>query len=346
MSAQSYYPFAAIVGQHQMKLALMLVTVDPTIGGVLIMGHRGSGKSTSVRALAGMLPSIKAVLDCPYHCAATNTAALCERCTDPQRTHLVTTQIDVPVVELPLGATEDRVTGTLDLEHALSHGKKRFEPGLLARANRGYLYIDEVNLLDDHLVDLLLDVAASGWNVVEREGVSVRHPARFALIGSGNPEEGELRPQMLDRFGLHAVVETPTDPHHRVEVIRRRMAFDDNSMAFLREWESETEKLRKRIAAAQKSFSGIKISDQILEVIAEIATRLELDGHRGELVMARAARANAALESRRSVTADDIRHVAPLAIRHRLRKNPLETMAVGRQIEEVVEMVLRKMTGD
>lgn len=337
------YPFAAIVGQHQMKLALMLVTVDPAIGGVLIMGHRGSGKSTSVRALAGMLPSMKAVMDCPYHCAATNTAALCDRCTDPQRTHLVTAQIEVPVVDLPLGATEDRVAGTLDLEHALSHGKKRFEPGLLARANRGYLYIDEVNLLDDHLVDLLLDVAASGWNVVEREGVSVRHPARFALIGSGNPEEGELRPQMLDRFGLHAVVETPTDPSERVEVIRRRIAFDDNPLPFLRQWESETEKLRKRIAAAQKSFPGIKIGDQMLGAIAEIATRLELDGHRGELVMARAARAHAALESRRNVTPDDVRNVAPLAIGHRLRKNPLETVNPGRKIEETVEAVLRKI---
>ncbi|MCE7933333.1 MAG: magnesium chelatase ATPase subunit I [Chlorobi bacterium CHB2] len=343
MSIPSPYPFAAIVGQEQMKLALLLVTVDTAIGGVLIMGHRGSGKSTSVRALAGMLPAIKAVLDCPYHCAATATATLCERCTDPQRTHLVTTQIEVPVVDLPLGATEDRVTGTLDLEHALSHGKKRFEPGLLARANRGYLYIDEVNLLEDHLVDLLLDVAASGWNVVEREGVSVRHPARFALIGSGNPEEGELRPQLLDRFGLHAVATTPTDPRHRAEVIRRRLDFDDNPIAFARQWEGETEKLRKRIAAAQKSFPNVKLSDQMLEAIAAIAARLELDGHRGELVMARAARANAALESRRSVTADDIRHVAPLAIGHRLRKNPLETVEVGRKIEEAVEAVLRKM---
>jgi magnesium chelatase subunit I len=336
------YPFVAIIGQEEMKRALILNIIDPYIGGVMVMGHRGTGKSTSVRALASMMPPIKAVLDCPFHCPPENTAGLCERCTDPERTHLISEKIEVPVVDLPLGATEDRVTGTIDIEHALLHGAKRFEPGLLARANRGFLYIDEVNLLEDHLVDLLLDVAASGINVVEREGISVRHPARFALVGSGNPEEGELRPQLLDRFGLHAYIETERDVQQRVEIIRRRLSFDDNPAAFIREWEPETDKLRKRIASAQKSATGVRLNSEQLTAIATLSAELGIDGHRGELVMARASRANAAFDGRRSVNPEDIRLVAPLALRHRLRKDPLETTDPGRRITAALQKILKE----
>ncbi len=334
------YPFVAIIGQEEMKRALILASIDTAIGGVMIMGHRGTGKSTTVRALAAVMPRIKAVADCPFHCVPTATAGLCQRCVDPERTHLITGTIDVPMVELPLGATEDRVTGTIDIEHALMHGQKRFEPGLLARANRGFLYIDEVNLLEDHLVDLLLDVAASGFNIVEREGISVRHPARFALVGSGNPEEGELRPQLLDRFGLHASVETEYDVLRRVEIIKRRLRFDDNPLAFISEWEPETEKLRKRIASAQKLAPNVRLDDPQLALIATLSAELGIDGHRGELVIARAARANAAFDGRRGVTADDIRSVAPLALRHRLRKDPLEMSDPGVRIVALLDRLI------
>ena len=231
------FPFSAIVGQDDMKMAIMLTAIDPSIGGVLVFGDRGTGKSTAVRALAALLPKMRAVVGCPYGCDPEN--AKCPEClakaavgskagAATKTSHLVS----VPVVDLPLGATEDRVVGALDLERALSQGVKAFEPGLLARANRGYLYIDEVNLLEDHLVDLLIDVAASGENVVEREGLSVRHPARFVLIGSGNPEEGELRPQLLDRFGLSVEVKTPDTLAQRVEVVKRRDAFEEGQQAF------------------------------------------------------------------------------------------------------------------
>ncbi len=323
-----------------MKLALILAVIDPGIGGVMIMGHRGTGKSTAVRALAGMMPKIKAVIDCPYHCLPTATAGLCERCTDSARVTPRVATIDVPVVDLPLGATEERVTGTIDIEEALVRGVKRFEPGLLARANRGFLYIDEVNLLEDHLVDLLLDVAASGVNVVEREGISVRHPARFALVGSGNPEEGELRPQLLDRFGLHAVVETEYDIDRRVEIIKRRLAFDDNPTAFVAEWEPETSKLRRTIASAQKRVGSVRIDTTTLSLIAAISAELGIDGHRGELVTTRGARAHAAFEGRRVVTVEDIRVVTPLALSHRLRKDPLESSDAGSRIGVVMMRLL------
>jgi magnesium chelatase subunit I len=339
-SVPSVYPFVAIIGQEEMKRGLILNIIDPNIGGVMVMGHRGTGKSTSVRALAGMMPPIKAVLDCPFHCPPDETAGMCDRCTDPERTHLISEKIPVPVVDLPLGATEDRVTGTIDIEHALLHGAKRFEPGLLARANRGFLYIDEVNLLEDHLVDLLLDVAASGVNVVEREGISVRHPARFSLVGSGNPEEGELRPQLLDRFGLHAYIETEYDVNQRVEIIRRRLAFDDNPAAFIKEWVPETERLRKKIASAQKSVKNVRLTHEHLGIIAALSAELGIDGHRGELVMARASRAAAAFDGRRAVTTEDIRTVAPLALRHRLRKDPLETSDPGRRIGMALQRLL------
>lgn len=339
------YPFVAIVGQAELKLALLLCVVNPTIGGVMVMGHRGTAKSTAVRALAAMLPPIKAVAGCPYSCAPDRMAGLCEQCralehqTGRHKKPPVI-NIPVPVVDLPLGATEDRVCGTLDIERALTQGVQAFAPGLLARANRGFLYIDEVNLLEDHLVDVLLDVAASGVNVVEREGVSVRHPARFVLVGSGNPEEGDLRPQLLDRFGLHARITTITDVNERVEIVKRRREYDADPFAFTEKWSKETQKLQRKIKQAQRRLPEVVLSDPVLYKIAELCVKLEVDGHRGELTLARAATALAALEGRNEVTIQDVRRIAVLALRHRLRKDPLETQDDAVRIERAVEEVL------
>jgi magnesium chelatase subunit I len=246
----------------------------------------------------------------------------------------------VPVVDLPLGATEDRVCGTLDIERALAAGIKRFEPGLLARAHRGFLYIDEVNLLEDHLVDVLLDVAASGRNVVEREGISVAHPARFVLVGSGNPEEGELRPQLLDRFGLHAEIVTIADLDQRVEIVRRREAFERDPQAFRRRWEPEQARLRQRLGRARRLITRVRLDDGLLRAVAELCFRLQIDGHRGELTIARAARALAALEGRTATTADEVRRVAVMALRHRLRKDPLESTDSGLRVTQTLDQVL------
>lgn len=339
------YPFVAIVGQAELKLALLLCVVNPTIGGVMIMGHRGTAKSTAVRALAAMLPPIKAVAGCPYSCAPDRMAGLCEQCralehqTGKHKKPAII-NIPVPVVDLPLGATEDRVCGTLDIERALTQGVQAFAPGLLARANRGFLYIDEVNLLEDHLVDVLLDVAASGVNVVEREGISVRHPARFVLVGSGNPEEGDLRPQLLDRFGLHARITTITDVNERVEIVKRRREYDADPFAFTEKWSKETQKLQRKIKQAQRRLPEVVLSDPVLYKIAELCVKLEVDGHRGELTLARAATALAALEGRNEVTLQDVRRIAVLALRHRLRKDPLETQDDAVRIERAVEEVL------
>ncbi len=338
------YPFAAIVGQAELKLGLTLCVVNPTIGGVMVMGHRGTAKSTAVRALAAMLPPVKAVQGCPYSCAP-DAAGLCPHVRallpagdGPHKSLAVT--IPVPVVDLPLGATEDRVCGTLDIERALTQGVQAFAPGLLARANRGFLYIDEVNLLEDHLVDVLLDVAASGVNVVEREGISVRHPARFVLVGSGNPEEGDLRPQLLDRFGLHARITTITSVDERVEIVKRRRAYDADPHAFFAAWEKETAKLQRKIKAAQKRLPEVILPDPILYKIAELCVKLEIDGHRGELTLSRAATSLAALDGHAEVRLEDVRRIATLALRHRLRKDPLETQDDAARIERAVAEVL------
>src|ERR687898_1698656 len=252
------FPFAAIVGQEEMKQALLVSAVDATVGGVMVFGDRGTGKSTAVRALAALLPPMRAVAGCRYNCDPAQHAALCPECRAKRAAgELRSVRAPIPVVDLPLGATEDRVVGALDLERALTRGEKAFEPGLLARAHRGFLYIDEVNLLEDHIVDLLLDVAASGENVVEREGLSIRHPARFVLVGSGNPEEGELRPQLLDRFGLSVEVRTPGDLPTRIEVVRRRDAFERDPAAFVVRWAKEDGRVRKRLASARSRLSAI-----------------------------------------------------------------------------------------
>ena len=336
-AARAPYPFAAIVGQEEMLQALLIAAVDGSVGGVLVLGDRGTGKSTAVRALAALLPPMKAVEGCRYNCDPGDAAALCADCR--ARGRLKAAEVPVPVVDLPLGATEDRVAGALDIERALAEGVKAFEPGLLARAHRGFLYIDEVNLLEDHLVDLLLDVAASGENLVEREGISIRHPARFVLVGSGNPEEGELRPQLLDRFGLCVEVRTPGDVPTRIEVIRRRDAYERDHTAFCAAWEKDQAKLRRRILAARAHLAQVEVPDAALERAATLCLALGTDGLRGELTLIRAARALAALEGRRSVGDAEIRAVASAALRHRLRRNPLDetssTMRVERAVAEL-----------
>ena len=332
------FPFSAIVGQDEVKLALLTAAVDPTIGGVLIFGDRGTGKSTAVRGLAALLPKMRAA-DCAYGCPTDSESGLCEACAAQPAGSRKGRQVPVPVVDLPLGATEDRIVGALDLERALTRGEKTFEPGLLAKANRGFLYIDEVNLLEDHLVDLLLDVAASGENLVEREGLSLRHPARFVLIGSGNPEEGELRPQLLDRFGLSVDVETPGEVAARVEVVRRRDAFERDPESFIAQWKPEDEKIRRKIGQARRKLDQVEIPERIYELAAELCIALGTDGLRGELTLIRAARAAAALKRRTEVGEAQIRAVAPLTLRHRLRRDPLDEsgskVRVDRAIEEI-----------
>ncbi|HYN77026.1 MAG TPA: magnesium chelatase ATPase subunit I [Lamprocystis sp. (in: g-proteobacteria)] len=333
------FPFSAIVGQEEMKLALLIGAVDSRIGGVLVFGDRGTGKSTAIRALAALLPKMKVVADCRYGCdPEAEVGVLCAECrARPSGTAVKTKQVPVPVVDLPLGATEDRVIGALDLEMALTRGEKAFEPGLLARAHRGFLYIDEVNLLEDHLVDALLDVAASGENLVEREGLSVRHPARFVLIGSGNPEEGELRPQLLDRFGLSVEVRTPQDLATRVAVVRLRDDFERDPEAFTEKWKRKDAKVRKRITDAQALLPEIEVTDAALEQAARLCMALGTDGLRGELTLIRAARALAALEGDKTVTVAHLRKLAAPALRHRLRRDPLDESGSTSRVDRVVQ---------
>jgi len=337
--ARPVFPFSAIVGQDEMKLALMIAAVDPLIGGVLVFGDRGTGKSTAVRALANLLPPIRVVAGCPYGCDPAASDRQCPACatrSEKPRTR----SAPVPVVDLPLGATEDRVVGALDLEKALASGVRAFEPGLLARANRGFLYIDEVNLLEDHIVDLLLDVAASGENVVEREGLSIRHPARFVLIGTGNPEEGELRPQLLDRFGLSVEVRTPADIAERITVVRRRDAFEREPVAFLAAWTKEEARVRRKIVAARERLPLVEAPDAALELAARLSIALGADGLRGELTLVRAARALASLDGDMAVTRGHLRRVAAPALRHRLRRNPLDDGGSAVRVERTLAEVL------
>jgi magnesium chelatase subunit I len=332
------FPFAAIVGQDEMKLAILMTAIDPTLGGVLVLGDRGTGKSTAVRGLASLLPAIRVVSDCPYQCDPAEPQRCCDRCRGAlaQGTKLKTQSRQVCVVDLPLGATEDRVVGALDLERALSQGIKAFEPGLLARANRGFLYIDEVNLLEDHLVDLLIDVAASGENVIEREGLSIRHPARFVLVGSGNPEEGELRPQLLDRFGLSVEVKTPDDLPSRIEVVRRREAFENDPAGFCAQWDKEAEKIRRKISNARKRLHEIDIPEAARVRASELCMALGTDGLRGDMTLMRAARACAALQGDPQVGDSHLRRVAAPALRHRLRRHVLDDTGSTTRIERVL----------
>ena len=325
------FPFSAIVEQEDMKRALLIAAVEPRIGGVMVFGDRGTGKSTAARALAALLPPIPVASGCRYGCAPGEAA-----CPEPERHARGKASMPVPFVDLPLGATEDRVTGALDLQRALGQGEKAFEPGLLARAHRGFLYIDEINLLEDHIVDLLLDVAASGENLVEREGLSVRHAARFVLVGSGNPEEGELRPQLLDRFGLSVEVRTPDSIPERVEILRRCDAFEHDGEAFLARWAREETKTRRAIAHARDALRDVSVPDAILGFAARLCTAVGADGLRGELTLVRAARACAALEREAEVTIRHVRRIAPMALRHRLRRNPLDETGSAVRIERAL----------
>ncbi len=328
------FPFSAIVGQDEMKTAMILTAIDPRIGGVLVFGDRGTGKSTAVRALAALLPPIEAVAGCPCNSASPDDCPDWAEISDTS----ITTR-PTPVVDLPLGVSDDRVTGALDIERALTRGEKAFQAGLLAAANRGYLYIDEVNLLEDHIVDLLLDVAQSGENVVEREGMSIRHPARFVLVGSGNPEEGELRPQLLDRFGLSVEVKSPGDIETRIEVIRRRDAYENRHDEFMTEWQAQDADLRARILAARGVINEVQSSNVALHDCAALCLALGSDGLRGELTLLRTARALAAYEGAEAVTREHLRGVAPMALRHRLRRDPLDEAGSGARVGRIIEEV-------
>jgi magnesium chelatase subunit I len=337
------FPFTAIIGQEEMKLALILNVIDPRIGGVMIMGDRGTGKSTTIRAVVDLLPAIQVVADDPFNSAIDDFELMSEEvktAIDNKET-LATDYIKVPMVDLPLGATEDRVCGTIDIEKALTEGVKAFEPGLLAKANRGLLYVDEVNLLDDHLVDILLDSAASGWNTVEREGISIKHPARFVLVGSGNPEEGELRPQLLDRFGMHAEIRTVRDPETRVRVVEERSNFDQNPESCLAENATALEELKTKIVSAQQLLPEVTIDLELRVKISEVCGNLDVDGLRGDIVTNRAAKAYAAYNGRSIVTVEDIEKIITLCLRHRLRKDPLESIDSGDKVQTVFEEIFK-----
>jgi len=335
------FPFTAIVGQEEMKLALQLNVIDPKIGGVMIMGDRGTGKSTTIRAIADLLPQIEVVKDDPFNSHKTDLDLMGNevKLSVQKGENIETEYIKIPMVDLPLGATEDRVCGTIDIEKALTEGIKAFEPGLLAKANRGLLYVDEVNLLDDHLVDILLDSAASGWNTVEREGISIRHPARFVLVGSGNPEEGELRPQLLDRFGMHAEIRTVKDPLLRVKVVEERTSFDQTPELWVENYAEQQQELRDRIISAQKLLNNVELDYDLRVKISEVCSTLDVDGLRGDIVTNRAAKAYAAYNDRTKVTVADIEKIITLCLRHRLRKDPLESIDSGDKVSKIVKEI-------
>jgi magnesium chelatase subunit I len=337
------FPFTAIIGQEEMKLALILNVIDPRIGGVMIMGDRGTGKSTTIRAVADLLPAIEVAKDDPFNSSTTDFELMSETVKQAveKNESLETDYKKVPMVDLPLGATEDRVCGTIDIEKALTEGVKAFEPGLLAKANRGILYVDEVNLLDDHLVDILLDSAASGWNTVEREGISIKHPARFVLVGSGNPEEGELRPQLLDRFGMHAEIRTVRDPETRVRVVEERSYFDQNPDECLQANAEQLAILKKNITDAQELLPTVELDYELRVKISKVCGSLDVDGLIGDIVTNRAAKAFAAYNGRSTVTVDDIEKIIVLCLRHRLRKDPLESIDSGDKVSTIFEEVFK-----
>ena len=342
------FPFTSVIGQEEMKLALLLNVIDPRIGGVMIMGDRGTGKSTTIRALADLLPAIEVVEGDPYNSSledpdlqSNDVRERIDSGSDIQKA-----EKQVPMIDLPLGATEDRLCGTIDIEKALSEGVRAFEPGLLAKANRGLLYVDEVNLLDDHLVDVLLDSAASGWNTVEREGISVRHPARFVLIGSGNPEEGELRPQLLDRFGMSVEVRTVREAKLRVQVVDQRTAFDNDPESFSDSVQEKQESLQQKVVDAQNILNEVVIDEDLRLRISAVCGELDVDGLRGDIVTNRAARALAAFEGRKEVTEEDIARVVSTALRHRLRKDPLEQVDSGDRVIKAFCKVFERNESD
>ena len=326
MKRVAVYPFTAIVGQEAMKLSLILNVINPALGGVLIKGEKGTAKSTAVRALAELLPAMDIVHGCRFHCNPFDQNNLCDDCAKflKENDKLPAETMKMRVVELPVSATEDRVVGTLDIEYAIKHGEKKFEPGIIALANRNILYVDEINLLDDHVVDVLLDAAAMGVNTVEREGVSYSHPARFVLVGTMNPEEGDIRPQLLDRFGLSVVVTGEHKPDLRVEVIKRRLAYELDADSFIKKFQAEQEALAEKILAAQKILEEVSISDKLLELVAGLAIELDVDGHRADITVIKTALTIAAYEGRREVKLSDLKQAAKLVLPHRMRRRPFE----------------------
>ncbi len=337
------YPFSAFVGQEMMLTGLLLNAINPLIGGILIRGEKGTGKSTIVRSLASLLPEIQVVKTCPFSCPPQSSEGWCPYC----REHggdgsLPIIKQQTQVVELPINATEDRVAGTLDMEHALKTGEKRFEPGLLARANRGILYVDEVNLLDDHIVDILLDSAAMGINKVEREGVSYTHPARFILVGTMNPEEGDLRPQLLDRFGLCVTVKGIENLEQRDELLRRWEAYEADPADFYAHWEKEETSLKNSIDEARNLLPKVSADDDMIRAITSLAVRLCVDGHRADLVILKTAKTHAAFKGNLSVTIEDVAIAAKLAMYHRMRRKPFDEVPENM---DVVDKVLEDPQG-
>ncbi|MFD7697191.1 putative cobaltochelatase [Streptomyces sp. NPDC059805] len=329
------FPFTAVVGQDDLRLALLLNAVSPAVGGVLVRGEKGTAKSTAVRALSALLPAVPVVAGCRFSC---DPAAPDPGCPDGPHEDIAGASRPARMVELPVGASEDRLVGALDIERALAEGVKAFEPGLLADAHRGILYVDEVNLLHDHLVDLLLDAAAMGASYVEREGVSVRHASKFLLVGTMNPEEGELRPQLLDRFGLTVEVAASREPDQRVEVVRRRLAYDDDPAGFAARWADEEAAVRQRIVAARELLPSVRLGDGALRQIAATCAAFEVDGMRADIVMARTATALAAWAGRTDVLAEDVRQAALLALPHRRRRNPFDAPGLDEdKLDETLE---------
>ncbi len=337
------YPFTAIVGQERMKRALILNAVEPRIGGVLIRGERGTAKSTAARALAALLPNVKVVEDCRFACDPDKPDTWCTECRErTSRGEVLPVAVQrTPFVDLPVSATEDRVVGTLDIESAIQRGERRFEAGILAAANRGLLYIDEVNLLDDHVVDVLLDSAAMGMNIVEREGISFTHPARFILVGTMNPEEGELRPQLLDRFALSVDIHGIRNTRERVQIMERNLAFEQDAETFRQEWLPREEELSRQIENARRIIDQVEHTQRNLLAIASLTAAMNVDGHRADLVILKASRAHAALEGRTSINDLDIALAAELALPHRMKGGPLDQNNLGveqlsAQIEQLV----------
>lgn len=323
---QQNFPFSALVDQELMKRALLLNVIDPSLGGVLIKGERGTAKSTTVRALVSLLPTIRVVENCPFQCDPDDHANFCDHCraTSQSRQEISVKPRKIRMVNLPIGTTEDRLLGSIDIESAVRSGSKRFEPGLLAEAHRGILYVDEVNLLNDQIVDLFLDAAASGVNIVEREGISFSHASRFILVGTMNPEEGDLRPQLLDRFGLSVDIEGIQSLPQRVEITKRRLAFEQNPEDFRRSWQNADDELARRIIRGKETLPQIAFTENLLEAAASLAVAMGTDGHRADITMMKAARANAALEGRAKITGEDLQLAARLALPHRIKKSPTQ----------------------
>ena len=339
MKRQGTFPFTAIIGQEEMKKALVLNVVNPRLGGVLIQGEKGTAKSTAVRALADLLPPRLCIKGCKFHDDPNDKSNWCDECHEKYDNAVPETEeLPMKVVELPVSATEDRVVGTLDIEAAIKEGKRSFETGILADANRNILYVDEINLLDDHVVDVLLDSAAMGINTVEREGISYSHPARFSLVGTMNPEEGDIRPQLLDRFALSVYVAGEKDLDKRAEVIKRRLEYEDNPEEFIKKWEEEQQNEVHRIQRAMKLLPQVTTSNEILRMAAQISITLGVDGHRADIVLIKTAETLAAVAGHTEVTKEDLREAAHLALPHRMRRRPFEEQKLDwENVDKVID---------